>query len=48
VAPNVARLGVTSLVTDTLSEMVAAVLPAYLTVHLGFTALQFGATDGLL
>ncbi len=48
IAPNVVMLGLTSLVTDISSEMVAAVLPLYLTVHLGFTALQFGATDGLL
>ena len=48
VDPNVASLGLTSLVTDVSSEMVASVLPLYLTVRLGFTALQFGATDGLL
>ena len=43
VGPTFALLGLTSLVTDTSSEMVAAVLPLYLTVHLGFSALQFGA-----
>src|SRR5437899_2207180 len=48
VEPNVALLGATSLVTDVSSEMVAAVLPLYLTARLGFTALQFGAADGLL
>ncbi|HMC80705.1 MAG TPA: MFS transporter, partial [Acidimicrobiia bacterium] len=48
VAPNVALLGMTSLVTDVSSEMVSSVLPLYLTVRLGFSALQFGATDGLM
>src|SRR5262249_53861107 len=48
VAPNVAWLGVTSMITDVSSEMVASVLPLYLTARLGFTALQFGAADGLL
>ncbi len=48
VAPNVALLGATSMITDVSSEMVASVLPLYLTARLGFTALQFGATDGLL
>ncbi|WP_396230044.1 MFS transporter, partial [Frankia sp. CpI1-P] len=45
---NVLFLGLTSLVTDLSAEMVASVLPLYLTVRLGFTALQFGAADGLL
>ncbi len=45
---NVALLGMTSLVTDISSEMVAVVLPLYLTGRLGFTALQFGAADGFL
>ncbi|MGH2718828.1 MAG: MFS transporter, partial [Actinomycetota bacterium] len=48
VAPNVFFLGMTSFTTDVSSEMVAAVLPLFLTVRLGFTALQFGATDGAL
>ena len=48
VAPNVALLGLTSLITDISSEMVASIVPLYLTARLGFTALQFGATDGLL
>ncbi|MBV8982228.1 MAG: MFS transporter [Acidimicrobiia bacterium] len=48
VEPNVALLGTTSFITDVSSEMVASVLPLYLTVRLGFTALQFGATDGVL
>ncbi len=43
---NVALLGMTSLVTDISSEMVAVVLPLYLTGRLGFNALQFGAADG--
>lgn len=48
VAPNVVLLGMTSLVTDVSSEMVASILPLYLTARLGFTALQFGLTDGLM
>ncbi|WP_054571217.1 MFS transporter [Frankia sp. R43] len=47
-APNVLFLGLTSLITDIASEMVASVLPLYLTMRLGFSALRFGATDGLL
>jgi len=47
-APNVALLGLTSLITDVSSEMAASVLPLYLTAHLGFSALRFGLTDGLL
>lgn len=45
---NVLFLGLTSLVTDVSAEMVASVLPLYLTARLGFSALQFGAADGLL
>ncbi|MCM3925754.1 MFS transporter, partial [Frankia sp. AiPs1] len=48
VSANVLFLGLTSLVTDLSAEMVASVLPLYLTVRLGFSALQFGAADGLL
>ena len=40
-------LGLTSLFTDVSSEMVAAVLPLYLTVTLGFTPGMFGLVDGL-
>ncbi|WP_261561343.1 MFS transporter [Frankia tisae] len=45
---NVLYLGLTSLVTDVSAEMVASVLPLYLTARLGFSALQFGAADGFL
>src|SRR5580704_10006669 len=48
VAPNVALLGMTSLTTDVSSEMVGSVVPLFLTARLGFSALQFGAADGLL
>ncbi|WP_261564641.1 MFS transporter [Frankia gtarii] len=48
VSSNVLFLGLTSLVTDLSAEMVASVLPLYLTVRLGFSVLQFGAADGLL
>jgi MFS family permease len=47
VARTVILLGVTSLFTDVSSEMVAAVLPLYLVVALGFTPLQFGIIDGI-
>ncbi|WP_283098984.1 MFS transporter [Frankia sp. AgB32] len=47
-APNVALLGLTSLITDMASEMVASVLPLYLTARLGLGALGFGAADGAL
>ena len=47
VAPTVLLLGATSLLTDVSSEMVAAVLPVYLTLHLGLSPLLFGIVDGL-
>ena len=47
VARTVLLLGVTSLLTDVSSEMVAAVLPLYLVLTLGFTPLQFGIVDGI-
>ena len=43
----VVLLGLTSLLTDVSSEMVAAVLPLYLTVSLGLSPLQYGFVDGL-
>lgn len=46
-SPTVVLLGVTSLLTDVASELVAAVLPLYLTLHLGLSPLQFGVVDGL-
>jgi MFS family permease len=50
-APRVARtvvlLGLTSLITDISSEMVAAVLPLYLVYIGGFTPLAYGVIDGL-
>ncbi|MGE0028688.1 MAG: MFS transporter [Thermoleophilia bacterium] len=39
-------LGITSLLTDVSSEMVATILPLYLVFTLGFTPLQFGVVDG--
>jgi len=51
VAPRVAKtvvlLGIVSLLTDISSEMVAAVLPLYLTAELGLGLLAYGFIDGL-
>ncbi len=47
VAPNVWLLGVTSLVTDVSSEMVASILPLYLVLTLGMSPFMFGVIDGL-
>ena len=44
---NVWYLGLTSLLTDVSSEMVASVLPIYLVVHLKLSPFAFGALDGL-
>ena len=44
---TVVLLGLTSLLTDVSSEMVAAVLPLYLVYAAGFTPLQLGIIDGL-
>lgn len=44
---NVVYLGITSLITDVSSEMVASVLPLYLVFHLKQTPLGYGAIDGL-
>ncbi len=40
-------LGLTSLLTDISSEMVASILPAYLVLYLGLSPLAFGFIDGL-
>lgn len=47
VSRNVFFLGLTSLLTDTSSEMVNAVLPLYLTLALHFAPWQYGIFDGL-
>jgi MFS family permease len=47
VGRTVLLLGLTSLLTDVSSEMVAAILPLYLVVGLGLSPLQFGLVDGL-
>jgi MFS family permease len=47
VAPNVWLLGLTSLLTDVSSEMVASVLPLYLVLGLGLSPFMFGVIDGL-
>ena len=47
ISRNVLALGLTSLLTDISSEMVATVLPVYLVLHLGLTPLHFGVVDGL-
>ncbi|HEY6531259.1 MAG TPA: MFS transporter [Acidimicrobiales bacterium] len=43
---NVVALGVTSMFTDISSEMVASILPLYLTLLYGFSPLQLGLFDG--
>lgn len=47
VPPTVLYLGITSLLTDLSSEMVASVLPIFLVVQLNLSPLAFGALDGL-
>jgi len=47
VSRNVWCLGVTSLLTDVSSEMITAILPLYLVVHLGLSPAAFGAIDGV-
>ncbi|GAA4604275.1 MFS family permease [Actinoplanes octamycinicus] len=47
VATTVVLLGVVSLLTDISSEMVAAVLPLYMTAELGLSLLAYGVVDGL-
>jgi len=46
-AGNVLALGLVSLVTDVSSEMVTAVLPAYLVLGLHLSLAQYGVLDGL-
>src|SRR3982751_6227038 len=40
-------LGITSLLTDVSSEMVASILPMYLVLQLGMQPLAFGIIDGM-
>jgi hypothetical protein len=47
VTPNVWFIGVTSLLTDISSEMIASILPLYLVVSLGMSPFMFGVIDGL-
>ncbi|XVV16575.1 MFS transporter [Actinoplanes sp. CA-131856] len=47
VATTVVLLGVVSMFTDVSSEMVAAVLPLYLTTQVGLGYLAYGFVDGL-
>jgi MFS family permease len=47
VASTVILLGVVSLLTDVSSEMVAAILPLYLTAELGLSLIAYGVVDGL-
>ena len=46
VSRNVVLLGLTSMLTDISSEMVATILPLYLVFGLGLSPLQFGVADG--
>ena len=47
VAPAVLLLGTVSLLTDVSSEMVASVLPLYLTVAVGLSPVAYGFLDGI-
>lgn len=47
IGANVFFLGLTSMLTDVSSEMVASILPIYLVYAIGLTPLQFGFVDGL-
>jgi MFS family permease len=47
VSPNVWFIGLTSLLTDISSEMVASILPLYLVIGLGLSPFLFGVVDGL-
>ena len=47
VASTIVLLGVVSMFTDVSSEMVTAVLPIYLTAHVGVSLLGYGFIDGL-
>jgi len=47
VATTVILLGIVSLLTDISSEMVAAILPLYLTAELGLSLIAYGMVDGL-
>jgi MFS family permease len=47
VSPVVWSLGITSMLTDVSSEMVASILPMYLVLHLHLSPLAFGVVDGL-
>jgi MFS family permease len=47
VATTVVMLGVVSLLTDVSSEMVAAILPLYLTAQVGLNLVAYGFVDGL-
>lgn len=47
ISPTVWALGLTSLLTDISSEMVASVLPMYLVLQLGISPVAFGLIDGL-
>ena len=47
IGSNVVCLGLTSMLTDVSSEMVASVLPIWFVFAMGLTPLQFGVVDGL-
>jgi MFS family permease len=47
IGANVYFLGLTSMLTDVSSEMVASILPIYFVFSMGLTPLQFGFVDGL-
>ncbi|MEU8661705.1 hypothetical protein AB0C31_34095, partial [Actinoplanes philippinensis] len=47
VSSTVVLLGVVSLLTDVSSEMVASVLPLYLTAAVGLSPVAYGFLDGM-
>lgn len=47
VSATVLLLGLVSLLTDVSSEMVASVLPLYLTAMVGLAPIAYGVLDGL-
>ena len=47
VGKNVVLLGLTSMLTDVSSEMVASILPIYLVLAIGLSPAQFGFVDGI-
>lgn len=47
VSSTVVAVGIVSMLTDISSESITAVLPLYITVHLGLSTIAFGFLDGI-